>query len=74
MDLLSERIKDQTQRTMQATAVSVVAIASSHVVNNFPIACVPTDSLKALDVASFYRSVELAELEMQVRVTCGRVM
>ncbi len=55
MDLLSERINDQTQRTMHATAVSVVAIASAHVVNNFPIASVAPDSLKALDICSFYR-------------------
>jgi len=65
MDLLSERINEQTQRSMQATAVSVVAIASSHVVDNFPIASIPSHSLKVLEIASFYRNVELAELEMQ---------
>ena len=65
MDLLSERINEQSQRSMQATAVSVVAIASSHVVDNFPIASMPSHSLNSLEIASFYRNVELAELEMQ---------
>lgn len=65
MDLLSERISEQTQRTMQTSAISVVAISSSHVVNNFPIVSIPPSSLKSLEIASFYRSVELSELEMQ---------
>jgi len=65
MDLLSERISEQTLRTMQASACSVVAIASSHVANNFPIVAIPSDSLKSLEIASFYRSVELSELELQ---------
>jgi hypothetical protein len=64
-DLLSERILDQTQRSMQATAISVAAISSAHVVHNFPIVAMPADSMKALEVASFYRNVELSELEMQ---------
>jgi hypothetical protein len=65
MDLLSERISEHTQRTMHASACSVVALASPHVVNNFPIVSIPSDSLKCLDIASFYRSVEICEMEMQ---------
>ncbi len=65
MDLLSERISEQTQRTMQTSAISVVAISSSHVVDNFPIVSIPPNSLKSLEIASFYRSVELAELDVQ---------
>ena len=65
MDLLSERILDQTQRSMQTTAVSVAAISSAHVVNNFPIVSVPAHSLKSFEIANFYRNVELCEMEMQ---------
>jgi hypothetical protein len=65
MDLLSERILDQTQRAMQTTAVSVVGVASAHSVHNFPIVAMPPESLKALDIALFYRNVELSELELQ---------
>ena len=65
MDLLSERILDQTQRAMQTTAVSVVGVASAHSVHNFPIVAMPPESLKALDIALFYRNVELCELELQ---------
>jgi hypothetical protein len=64
-DLLSERILEKTQRCMQTTAVSVAAISSTHVVRNFPIVSIPPDSVKSLEIASFYRNVELCESEMQ---------